>query len=411
MVNSLTAASPTYWAKNAEKKFYKTTFFQAIANFSEEANVTDDGRIIDRPYRSSVIAENYTKGTALTAQDLTYTEDLLTIDQQYSLLMYVDKIDKIQNKYNTVRLWSEEAGRRLGVKADSKVLYEVYNASSDIDASDLGGTAAEGITTSASNVYQIFGEINEQLDVLNVPQEERYLVISPMFKNKLWQYIQGKESMLGDRTGETGNIGTFAGLKLYLSTNLPNAARWTPADNPTTAATITIEAITFTFVDSIGTTAGNILQTTDLATTLDQTVAFINGGGLETATDCTAATCQSLSTANQRIVQNWVAYDGTTYLEVRVKGSASNALTLTSSESSDTWDTKYQNHAMLAGRKGAIDVAIQTKGEMGIIDVEMASTVSAGKLGTNVMPLLLMGVKTFYTGLDELVKVLVRADS
>ena len=308
-------------------------------------------------------------------------------------------------------MWSEEAGRRLAVKADSKVLYEVYNASSDIDASDLGGTAAEGISASINNVYQIFGEINEQLDVLNVPQEERFFVISPMFKNKLWQYIQGKESLLGDRTGETGNIGRFAGLDLYLSTNLPNAARWTPADNPANAATITIEAITFTFVDTISTEAGNILQTTDLATTLDQIVAFINGGGLETATDCTAATCQSLSTANQRIVQNWAAYDGTTYLEVRVKGSTSNALTLTSSEAADTWDTKYQNHAMLAGKKKAIDVAIQTKGEMGIIDTAMASTVSAGKRGTNVMPLLLMGVKTFYTGLDELVKVLVRADS
>jgi len=93
----------TYWSKNAEKKFYKTTFFQAIANFSEEANVTDDGRIIDRPYRSSVIAENYTKGTALTAQDLTYTEDLLTIDQQYSLLMYVDRA--ILSTLNFLNCW------------------------------------------------------------------------------------------------------------------------------------------------------------------------------------------------------------------------------------------------------------------------------------------------------------------
>lgn len=92
MANSLTAASPTYWSANAGIKFYATTFFRAICNFEEESNVGEDGRILDRPYRSNVVAENYTKGTALTAQDLTYTSDQLTIDQFYSMLMYVDDI-------------------------------------------------------------------------------------------------------------------------------------------------------------------------------------------------------------------------------------------------------------------------------------------------------------------------------
>lgn len=405
MANSLTAASPTYWSANAGRKFYKTQIFRSICNFGEEANVDDNGRIVDRPYRSNVVAEDYTKGTALTAQDLTYTQDLLTIDQQYSMLMYVDDIDKIQNKYNTVRLWSEEAGQRLAAKLDAEVLYEAYNATSDIDASDLGGNAAEGISLSVSNVYQIFGEAAEQLDALNIPQEDRYAQISPMFKNKLWQYIQGKESALGDRTGEYGNIGRYGGFDLFLSANHTVAARWTPADNPTDEDTITIEGITFTFQSVMGTAAGSILQTTSLAVTIDNLVALINAGGVGDDTNY-----YSLSTANKRTVQNWVAYDGTTYFEVRVKGATS--ITVSGSVAADTWDAKYQNQVLQFGHRKAIDVAIQNKANQnGIVDVQMASTVSAGKRGTNVMPLLLAGVKTYYVGLDELVKILVRTDS
>jgi len=301
-------------------------------------------------------------------------------------------------------LWSEEAGQRIGVKFDSQVLYEVVNATTTVDASNLGGTAAEGITLTASNVPTVFGEINEALDGLNIPEEERFVAISPLFYNFLWQFIGGKETMLGDKTGETGNVGQYGGLKIFKSNNLTGSARWTPANNPSNTDTITIEGITFTFVAASGTTAGNILQTTSTAVTIDNLVALINAGGVGDGTNYV-----SLSTANQRAVQNWVAVDGTTYFEIRVKGTPS--LTVSGSEAADTWDAKWKYQDILAGRKSAISVAIQTHGDMGIIDTQMASTVSAGKRGTNVMPLLVGGVKTFNVGKDELVWVKVRTDS
>jgi len=403
MANSLTAASPTYWSANAGIKLYKTIIFRAITDFSEESLIKNNGRIVDRPYRADVVGEDYTKGTALTAQDLTYSSDQLTLNKLKALLMYVDDVDKLQNKYNTVRLWAEEAGRRLGIIADGDILYEAWNAQSanEIDASELGGTATEGISLTTSNVAEVFGEINEILDNENVPDDERYLVISSLFRNKLWQYIGGKESQLGDKTGETGNIGQYAGLKLYKSTNSTSSARWTPADNPTDEDTITVEGITFTFQSVIGAVAGNILQTTSLAVTIDNIVALINAGGVGDDTNYV-----SLSTANQRTVQNWVAVDGATYLEIRFKGVANP--TTSGSESADTWDAKYEIQSLLFGRKNGISAAIQTDP---MVDVAMASTVSAGKRGTNVLPLLVYGVKTFNQGTKEIGRLEIRTDS
>ena len=405
MANSLTAASPTFWSANAGIKFYKIIIFRAITDFSEESLLKNGGRIADRPYRSDVVAENYTKGTALTAQDLTYTSDTLTLDKQYSMLMYVDKIDKLQNKYNTVRLWSEEAGKRIGVRMDGDVLYEVFSVGSAnvFDAADLAGTSGEGIALTVINIQAIFGGIAQVLADNDVPDDESYFVVSPLFYNKLWQFIGGKESMLGDRTGETGNVGQYGGMKIFKSRNITTKARWTPADDPSNTATIAIQGITFTFVTTIGTTAGNILISGTVAGTIDNLVALINAAGV---TSDVGVSNVSLSTANQRTVQNWVAYDGTTYFEIRVKGSTD--LTLTSSETADTWDAKYESQCLMAGRKLAVSAAIQTDP---MVDVEMASTVSAGKLGTNVMPLLVAGVKTFNLGTTELVRCEIRTDS
>jgi hypothetical protein len=395
MSNSLTALSSTFWSSNAGDKFYKTVFFRAICSFKEEALVKGSGRIVDRPYLSNVVAENYAKGTAATAQDTTGTTDPLTLDQFYDVLMYFDDVDAMQNKYDTAKLYADEAGLRIGVKFDAHVLYEAVNASTDVDDADLGGTAAYGISLAIGNIDQVFGEINEALDSLSIPEEERFLVLTPLFYNKLWQRIAGKDSMLGDKTGETGNIGSYGSLKLYKSNNVTGEARWTPADNPTDEDTLTIEGVTFTFQSVIGVAAGAILQTTSLAATIDNLVALINAGGVGDA-----VLSVTLSTANQRAVQNWVAYDGTTYLRVRVKGTPS--LTVSGSEALDTWDAAYQSQILLAGRKGAIN---------GIVDTAVESTVSAGKRGVNVMPLLVGGVKTFYNDKDALVKVLIRTNS
>jgi hypothetical protein len=73
------------------RKLYKTDVFRSLANFEEQAVLTD-GQKVDRPYRANIVVENYTKGTALTAQDLTATSDQLTVDTVKAALLYVDNV-------------------------------------------------------------------------------------------------------------------------------------------------------------------------------------------------------------------------------------------------------------------------------------------------------------------------------
>lgn len=380
------------------RKLYKTDVFRALANFEEQATLSD-GQKVDRPYRSDIVVETYTKGTALTAQDLTATSDQLTVDTVKAALLYVDNVDKIQNKYSAANAWIDEAGKRLSNSIDARFLYEVFNANSLVDDGDLGGVVNDGITVTTGNILDIFASVNLLLDLQNVEDNTRFFVVSPHFYQVLIRYIAGRLTLLGDNTGENGNIGSYLGLKLYKSNNLSGSARWTPANNPSNNDTVTIAGVTFTFVSAIGVTAGNILIAGTTALTIANLVALINAAGVGDAVNNV-----SLSTTNTRAVQNWVAVNGTTYIEVRVKGGS--YLTVTGSDATDVWTATEQVQNLLAGRTGAIDAVIQQEPT-----VEMGSTVSAGKSGMNILPMTLFGVYTFNQGKNEIVRVKVRSDA
>lgn len=390
--------SPTYWSRRMGRKLYKTDMFRSLANFEEQATLTD-GQKVDRPYRADIVVETYTKGTALTAQDLTATSDQLTVDTVKAALLYVDNVDKIQNKYSAANAWIDEAGKRLSNAIDAKFNYQVFNSNNTVDDGSVGGTSGDGITVSTGNILDVFGAVNLQLDLQNVEEADRFFIISPHFYQILWKYIAGKATMLGDKTGENGNIGQYAGLQLFKSNNLTGSARWTPANNPSNTDTITVQSITFTFVSTIGAVAGNILQTTSLAATITNLVTLINAGGVGDG-----VLSVSLSTANKRTVQNWVAVDGTTYIEIRAMGAS--YLTVTGSDATDVWTATQQLENLFAGRRGCVDVVIQKEPS-----VEMGSTVSAGKSGTNILPMTLFGAYVFNQGKNEMVRVKVRSDA
>jgi len=377
------------------RKLFKSVVYKSIAS-SDEQDGLKRGLSVDRPYRSDLRVQNYTKGTALTPQDINATSDKLTIDKQKAIDIYIDGVDKIQSNYDLAMYWSDEMGMRLAEQADADVLYEAVNANNTVDDGSLGGTSGAPLALSVNNVQLVASKINRKLDERNVPTDERFWVISPQIKDFLWQYVAGKESLFGDKTSEFGNMGKFAGLSLFVSNNLSGSAIWTPANNPTNGDTIVIGGVTFTFVSSIGSNPGNVLIAGSTALTLDNLVALINDPSTTNANQV-GFTGQSLDT-----VSNMVATDGTTYLGVVHKGAS--YITVSGSDAADVWSKKAQRS--LAGRKGAIDVVMQK-----LPTVESASMVSANKFGTTYLALSLYGVKTFNQGKNEIVDVQIDSSS
>ncbi len=372
MANALTPMSPTYWSKIMGMKLYKKNVFKNIASFKEESVLTN-GQKVDRPYRSDIFVDKYVKGTAMTAQDITANSDQLTVDKIFSGLIYVDEVDKIQNKWDAAAAWSAEGVTRLSNQIDADCLYQsAIEANDTVDYNDLDSnqTAGAAVILTTANVLNLFTVTARKLDDNNVDSENRFFVMSARVKQILLTYLAGRESILGDKTGEAGNIGTYMGMSLYVSTNLTSYIRWTPSTAPTNNQTFILNGITFTFVDTIGTTAGNVLANSEtIAQAITRLVTLINAPGTTTANGV-AFTGSNLAALNR----GWVAVDGTTYIDIWIKGG--NQMTKSGTAAGTNTYLKQLN---VAGEKGCTDLVVQKQPS-----VQMGSTISAGKWGMNV---------------------------
>ncbi len=398
MANSLTASSPLLWSKVAHRNLIKKASFRSWASFKEEAGLSM-GLSVDRPYRALITTGKYTKGTALTATDVTTTSDKLEINNSTSALIYYDKIDETQNSINQATEVALEMGRVMAADIDSEVLYTgIAGASGQVDAADFGGTAGDGLTLSTSNVASVFSKAKLDLIRANVDVEagNLFAVISGEAHDILLQSLAGRESMLGDKRSEDGMVGSYMGFELFLSNNTTGSIRITPTDNPSNTETLVVNGVTFTFVSTIGSTAGNILQTTSTAATIDNLVALINAGGVGDG-----VLSVSVSDANKKKLERWVAVDGTTYIDIYAKGASYMTCT-------DTADITYSlaKQHLLFGVKGAVDCVVQKEPT-----VEMTPMLSAGKFGKNVGALSFFGSKVFNRGASELVEVLLSSTS
>ena len=69
-----------YRSNRIQKLLQKALVSREIANMEERAQLTN-GIKVHRPYHSDVQVNTYTKGTAVSIQDITATDEYLTVDQ------------------------------------------------------------------------------------------------------------------------------------------------------------------------------------------------------------------------------------------------------------------------------------------------------------------------------------------
>jgi len=285
-----------YWSKKMQEYRKKKLVAMAICDVSEKAGLSS-GDTIHKPYSSEVVGQSYTKGTAFTVQDVSAVDDTLTVSTARVAPFYIDDVDKIQNSYSAADEFSGKAQDKLNRFVDADVLAEYANATSYIDAGDVGGSAGTSITPDTTNINKIFTAAGRKLNLLNVAPENRFAVISPSILEVLQQYTAGKDTAVGDKVMDNGYIGSRFGFDLYVSNNLTYSAVWTPSDNPTAAETFIIGGVTFTFkADTM--TAGALHICSDTENTLANMAVALNAPATAIV-EATNAGYGALSAANQ----------------------------------------------------------------------------------------------------------------
>jgi len=166
------------------------------------------------------------------------------------------------------------------------------------------------------------------------------------------------------------------------------------ATNPTDTNYVIIDGVTFTFVDTIGTAAGNVHIGANAAATIDNLVELIN------APDTTNANCVALSAADQLkfVDESSIALvsaaDNATYATLTsTKGRISLSEVFTAAGNGIEDAVLH----MLAGQFGNIDTVFQS-------DLETTVNPNPNRtLSKDYVTDLLWGVKTFKEGADRMV--------
>lgn len=386
---------------------YRKAVYRAIVSM-EEQETLKKGDTVHRPYRSTLATRTYTRGTAVTIRDLTDTDESLLVDQSMVVPFYVDDLDALQHNYKVLNEYADDASEVLTNWIDGDVLGEYANATSKVDDQEINaGTSGNGFTLTTSNIVQVFSQAKKKLTKQNVAMSELFAVISPEFESVLIQFLANRESALGDSTGQNGHIGKYMGFDLYVSNGLTFEAVLAMPTILVAGDTITINSVVFTArADGAAVSTGDFsIQTTADLCRAQLTDAINNANGYA-ATAGAVDTYFEVSAADRDRLRGITATNSNSADTLTIKFEGIGVVTVAegATPADCVWTGAKQIQHALFGKKGAIDLVIQKRPSVEIKEVP-------DKLGKNVLPWTLYGLKTFTEGARELVDVRVRADA
>lgn len=392
MTNNLSASFPEVRAGEMQREFFKKNIAKVICNFQTWLDGKSYGDTLNRVYSSMPeYPDAYTRGSSIPEVDLTDTKESLVINKQYAYRFYIDDFDNIQDKYSVAIEYWKKTWEYLSNQVDADVLAEALNAASSVD----------GWTLSNSNVMAVLWDANQALAKKNIMSRDRYAVISPEFENQLVQYAAGRQTVLWDKIGMNGYTMTFMWYDFYTSNLLCGSAELKLATQPTANDTVTIAWATFTFVSTIGTTAGNVLIGSDVDATRANLAALINAPATTTTKWVKLADADAKFFAARISATNDNTWDK---LTVVAKWVWTLAVDSSLTAGTDGWTATAQLQHNLFGVKWNPYLIMQR--QPSVTEVE-----AQDKMWKYFKNAVLYGVKTFHDNAQAMVDVTIRSDA
>lgn len=225
---------PTLWSGKLNVKFYETTVFGAIANTAYEGDIKGMGDKVIINNVPSITINTYTVGSSLTYEVPAPDTVELIIDKAKYFGVKISDVLEYQSQPNLMDMFTSDAAKQMAIAIDRDVLLNTFDqgaaankgatAGAISSAYNLGTDTAPLVLTS-SNVLQLFTAMASVLDEQNVPESDRWLVITPFVRQLLMSSNLAQAYITGDSQSilRNGKIGTIDRFQLYVSNLLPVA--------------------------------------------------------------------------------------------------------------------------------------------------------------------------------------------
>ena len=226
---------PTLWAGKLNVKFYATTVFGEIANTAYEGDIRGMGDKVIINNVPSITINTYVVGQTLTYEVPAPSIVELVIDKAKYFGVNVSDVLEYQSQPKLMDMFTSDAAKQMAISIDRDVLLGTFDqcaaANKGATAGAISGaynlgTDAAPVTLTTANVLTVFTALASVLEEQNVPDTERWLVITPYVRQLLMSSPLSQAYLTGDATSilRNGKIGTIDRFTLYVSNLLPIAA-------------------------------------------------------------------------------------------------------------------------------------------------------------------------------------------
>lgn len=212
---AITNFIPEVWSAAILEALRAKLVFPSLCNRDYEGDIREAGDTVHITGYNDVTVHEYVRGKAITVDDVTDKEAaVLKIDKSDYFAFKVNDLDKTQAKADLTGKFTNSAAYNMMKNVETYI-------SNLMDAAV--GTPAKTVSVGTpADAYLAVVEAGRKLDVQNVPDEGRWLVVSPDFYALLLQdsrFVEGTEA--GHNTLLNGVVGQVRGFTVVKSNNVP----------------------------------------------------------------------------------------------------------------------------------------------------------------------------------------------
>ena len=210
--------------------FRKATIFEALHN----VRTISSGKSAQFPIIGLSSTSYHTPGTQLTGAAIKHAEATVNIDDKLVSQVFLADIDEAKNHYDVRSQYSTEMGNALAYKFDQNVAATVAQAArtaTNFNTDLPGGTrikivAANKAAVTGANLVTALWTAAEKMDINNVPEDNRYVVLGPTEYYKLAQTTDVlNRDWGGSGAYADGTVLKVAGISILKSNHLPTTDR------------------------------------------------------------------------------------------------------------------------------------------------------------------------------------------
>lgn len=201
--------NPTVVGRSLLMRLRNAQVGASLVNRDYAGDVDKLGATVTITTPTDLTIRDYQVGTPIVVEEMNGTGQTMTVDQASYFAFHAQDVLAVSQYADA---FAREAAFRLAAKADEAILAHALDAADSVDVA-FGG-----------DILPAIREARAKLSNANVPDEGRFVVVSPDDLSGIERELTNRDTDLGDGVVRRGFQGFLYGFEVYVSNSLAMTA-------------------------------------------------------------------------------------------------------------------------------------------------------------------------------------------